>query len=229
MITSLFYPALSLYSTHSNAFIYPDAIQHDLQDIWSVHNSLRVREDAVSRARCGVGRVVRLERILVQSVTEPALNHQILLSALSLQNHLDKLLSSRSLSCLKADNDRCLVISPLAFWNHDKEELLADTNILDTLSPSKNVSVAGIPVTPQMVLAGRGSDSGAHLDFANYIALTYFFSESDCFDSPERPSWRQVVQDAAQSAQVDFFQEPILIALEVSRMLFQSPLDRLQV
>ncbi|KAJ7581513.1 sterol regulatory element binding protein cleavage-activating protein [Mycena floridula] len=224
VITSLFYPALSLYSSSKSvsiidAFISPNAmsgLQQDLVDLWSGYPALRVQEDGLSVAKCGRGRVVRVERIFIENLAaedDSALNQQILLSTLKLQNSMDQILTSRKVPCVKGPDGRCLVISPLAFWNNDQDALLADKNILDTLSLSRNISVAGIPVTPRMVLAGRGSiEPGVEFDFATFLALTYFFPELDC--SSERQSWIQAVEAAANTnAELDT-QEPVVIGLE---------------
>lgn len=238
VITSLFYPALSLYSSSqlksvsildTFTFISPSSIsgynaQQDLANLWSGYKSLRVREDGTSRLKCGVGSVVRVERILIQSpLVEDggALNHQILLSTLNFEKRLEGLLKSRKVPCLKTPNGRCLVLSPLAFWNHDEKALVSDPNILDTLSLSKNVSIAAIPISPEMVLSGRASNEhlgGTDFDFAMYLALTYFFPESDCSATSERTAWLMAVETAAtQNAELNFHtQEPTLIALEVS-------------
>jgi hypothetical protein len=169
-----------------------------------------------------------VERILIQSPLleddrDGALNHQILLSTLQFEHRLGQLISSRNLSCLKKPDGNCFVLSPLLFWSHDKQKLLSDYNILDTLSLSTNISVAGIPVTPPMVLASRGSNEhhvagGANFDFAMFLALTYFFPETDCSGNLEHTAWLQALEHAAaQNAELTIqAPEPALIALEVS-------------
>ncbi|KAK0458517.1 sterol regulatory element binding protein cleavage-activating protein [Desarmillaria tabescens] len=194
VITSLLYPALDLYTSTKTQSILETLTamktgsgfnaQQDLVDIWSGHESLRVGGDSVSRARCGVGRTLRVERILIQSPLpedDSALNHQILLSTLKLEDQLNELIASRKIPCLRHSDGRCFVLSPLAFWHYDQDTLLSDTNILDTLNLSKNVTVSGIPITAHTVLAGRDSEErhvgGTNFDFARYLALTYFFLE----------------------------------------------------
>lgn len=191
--------------------------QKDLVDLWSGYPSLRVREDAVSRARCGIGRTVRVERILIHSPDEEddtALDHQTLLSTLKLENTLDELISSR---CIKRGDGQCLVLSPLEFWNHDKISLLSDPNILSTLSLSRNVSIAGIPLTPSMVLAERDSDSESNLDYAKYLVLTYFFPETDCLEKSDHFNWLEMVNSVKPSNAELILdsEEPYLPALEV--------------
>lgn len=211
-----------------HAFVAPDIVsgfyaQQDLVNLWSGYDRIRVRQDAVSRARCGVERTLRVERILIQSPLpedDGALNHEILLSTLHLEDHIQKTISSRHIPCLRKPDGGCFVLSPLAFWNHDKETLLDDSNIFDTLSLSSNVSVAGIPLTPHMILAGRESNEHgtAKLDSAMFLALTYFFPETDCMDNSEHIAWLAVVEKAASenAALTTQAQEPTLIALEVS-------------
>lgn len=82
--------------------------------------------------------------------------------------------------------------------------------------------MSGLPVTPHMVLAGRGSYEhhvgGNKFDYATFLALTYFFPNSACWGSvTEHTQWAQTVQNAvAQHAEVAFqVPEPVLIALEV--------------
>ncbi|KAF4614781.1 hypothetical protein D9613_003272 [Agrocybe pediades] len=145
----------------------------------------------------------------------------ILTSTLGLEHRLQAYISEGEVPCLKGPDGRCIVISPLAFWNYDRDELASDPNILDTLSNAKNVSIAGIPVTPYMVLAGRGSYEphvgGNKFDYATFLALTYFFPNSACWGtSAERTQWVQTVQNAvAQNAEVTVqVPDATLIALE---------------
>ncbi|KAL0577358.1 hypothetical protein V5O48_004610 [Marasmius crinis-equi] len=227
VITSLFYPALDLYTASNTPIINPFPSFHahqDLVDLWSAHETLVAREDPVSRARCGTGRTVRVERVLVQSPLsdddDGALNQRILISTLNFEQRLQKRLTTQKIPCLERTDRRCFVLSPLAFWGNDKARLLSDPNILDTLSLTRNVSVDGIPVTPQMVLAGRGSlephVGGNTFDFATFLALTYFLPESDCFSNSDHTAWVDAAQSVAgQDAELKTLsEEPTLIALE---------------
>ncbi|KAJ7168334.1 sterol regulatory element binding protein cleavage-activating protein [Mycena crocata] len=223
VITSLFYPALALYSSSHPEFLsIPDVTRsqfpQDLVNLWAGHDSLRVLEDAVSLAKthasCPSDRTLRVERILIQSPFHGGVNHQILQSTLDFERRIDEL----DLPCLKRADGKCFVLSPLAFWRYNQAAMLADTNILDTLS-NRSVSIAGIPITPQMVLAGRGSDephvSGSNFDFAMFLALTYFFPNSECLGNAEHLAWLQSVDVASQRApRIVQPQEPTLIALE---------------
>ncbi|KAF8191467.1 sterol regulatory element binding protein cleavage-activating protein [Mycena galopus ATCC 62051] len=223
VITSLFYPALALYT--SSQFIsildvtrsqYPQ----DLENLWAGRDSLRVLEDPVSRGKihshCGVDRTLRVERILIQSPFDGAVNHEILQSTLDFEHRIDALRPP----CLKRPDGTCFVLSPLAFWHHSEAELSADPTILDTLL-TRNASIAGIPITPQMVLAGRGFDEhhvpGTNFDYAMFLALTYFFPNSDCVGSDEHLAWLRAIDAASlglgtpRSARP---QEPTFMALE---------------
>ncbi|KAJ6488465.1 sterol regulatory element binding protein cleavage-activating protein [Mycena vitilis] len=222
VITSLFYPALALYSSSRPEFLsildvarsqYPQ----DLVNLWAGQNSLRVSEDAVSLAkirRSCADRTLRVERILIQSPFDGDVNHQILQSTLEFERRIDRL----QLRCLKRSDGTCFVLSPLAFWRHNEAVLLADPTILDTLL-SRNASIAGIPITPQMVLAGRGSDephvAGTNFDYARFLALTYFFPNSDCLGNAEHLAWLESIDAASSGApRTEQAQEPTLIALE---------------
>ncbi|KAJ7722301.1 sterol regulatory element binding protein cleavage-activating protein [Mycena maculata] len=224
VITSLFYPALALYSSSHLEFLsvldvtrsqYPQ----DLVNLWAGHESLRVQEDALSLAKthlhCPAEGTLRVERILI-SPFDGAVNNQILQSTLKFESRIDEL----QLPCLKRADGTCFVLSPLAFWHYDPDALLDDNNILDTLSIDRNVSIAGIHISPQMVLAGRGSDephvAGTNFDFAMFLALTYFFPNSDCFEPAEHLAWLKAVELASQDAPRSGrkTQEPSLIALE---------------
>lgn len=192
-------------------------------NIWSGHDTLRVHEDAVSRAKCGVNRALRVERILIQRPRvedDVASNLKLLMSTLKLEHQLQRLMSKSDVPCLRRADGKCFVLSPLAFWGYDENALRLDKNILDTLSAWKNTSVAGIPITPLMVLARRGSyerHTGSKFDYADFLALTYFFPESDCVGNTEHLQWGEMVRNAVpQNVEVTSSeQEPTLIALEV--------------
>jgi hypothetical protein len=242
IITSLFYPALAIYSssqpkslsiidtfTPRNANTFFEA-QNDLVDIWSSHDTIKLHEDAVSRAKCGVGTALRVERVFIQrnhADDDGAVSHQTLLSTLDFESRLEHLVSSGHTPCLQGPNGRCFVLSPLLFWNYDKETVASDTNIMDTLNSSPNVSMGSISVTPQMVLAGRGSVEPhvAGFNFSRFLALTYFFPGSDCLGDSEHVSFLQSIHRVLEhdTKPVVQVQEPTLIALEV-RSSLSSPL-----
>ncbi|KAJ8093044.1 hypothetical protein PM082_020525 [Marasmius tenuissimus] len=227
VITSLFYPALDLYSASNTPIFNPFPSFHahqDLVDLWTAHETLVAREDPVSRARCGTGATVRVERVLVQSPLsdddDGALNQRILISTLKFEQRLQNYLTTQKISCVERTDRRCFVLSPLAFWDHDKSRILSDSSILDTLSLTRNITIDGIPVTPQMVLAGRGSlephVGGNTFDYATFLALTYFLRESDCFSNSDHEAWVKAVESAAgpEVKLTPHSEEPTLIALE---------------
>ncbi|KAG6845686.1 hypothetical protein H0H87_004947 [Tephrocybe sp. NHM501043] len=216
--------ALSIIDTFiSRTTISAFDAQRDLDDLWSERHGLRIHEDAVTRAKCGVGRALRVERLLIQghdNDDDGALNKQTLLSTLELENRLETLISSSNTPCLKRTDGKCFVVSPLLFWNHDKEALTSDADILDTLGANKNISLGGISITPRMVLARRELHephmAESDYDFATFLAVTYFFPESECLGASEHASWLQLVHRARAEHQESILeiQEPTLIGLE---------------
>ncbi|KAF5331101.1 hypothetical protein D9619_006037 [Psilocybe cf. subviscida] len=220
VITSLFYPALDLYTSSRDASqsildtITSTHMASDLANVWEPHGDIRIHRDAVTKAKCRDGDALRVERILIQSPVEEAFNQEILLATLDLEQRLDA--SASELNCLKRPDGRCLAISPLAYWNYDKGALRGDAHILDTLSASKNMSVGSIPITPQMVLAGRGSfDGGNKFDYATFLALTYFFPHSACWGaSAEHAQWVQTVENIIDAEHRPQPPAPTLLALE---------------
>lgn len=165
---------------------------------------------------------MRVERVLIQSALPEdtgALNNQILFSTLDLEQQIGRALSSEGIPCLAKPDGSCFVLSPLGFWDYDEIRLLSDTNILDTLQLSTNVTVSGVPITPEMVLAGRESceTTGTTLDFAMFLALTYIFPETDCLGNAGHNAWLRALQKAAnrRGDLIAETKEPNLIALEV--------------
>ncbi|KAF6764800.1 sterol-sensing domain of SREBP cleavage-activation-domain-containing protein [Ephemerocybe angulata] len=233
VITSLFYPALYsssepklssvLGAFHPPVELTAHHAQKDLVNLWSGYDSVRTHEDAVTYAKCGAGTALRVERIFIQSPMgedDGAVNHRILFSTLELERRLEASIHSGDTPCLTRPDGACFVLSPLAFWNYDKDLILSDSNILDTLGNSQNVTIAGIPVSPPMVLAGRGSwDHPAKLDYATFLALTYFFPNSECLGNAEHAQWEQLVQDSKPMNAVvtPKSREPELIALDLNQ------------
>lgn len=236
VITSLFYPALAIYSSYQplslslfDAFAARNVASafhtySDVSNLWSGHDHLKLHEDAVSRVKCSAGRTLRVEQLFVQSPimdSAGAVNQGLLRFALSLEKRLNSDLSAGDHPCLKRIDGQCFVVSPLLFWHHEQDALLADEDVLNTLTSLKNVTVDGITITPQMVLAGRSSRehrvATSTFDFAAALVMTYFFPESDCLSASEHASWKQSVQNAvSHDAEITFHpQGPTLIALEV--------------
>lgn len=251
VITSLFYPALAIYSSSQpqflaqfssqilDPFLSPEALtiyhaQRDIRDVWTGHDNIHVRQDSVARARCGMEQTIRVEHVLIHGhgpATEEAgaLNHQTLLATLALERRLShELTTTHELPCLRRADGECLVISPLQFWQYNEKKILADFDIINTLSLWKNVSVAasGIPVYPPMVTAGREIREypANKLNSAMFLVLTYFFPEPDCLDHSGRARWISLLQDVAKThgEPITEKSDPKLIALEVRSCVITS-------
>jgi len=121
------------------------------------------------------------------------LSHQTLLSALALESAISSEILARGVPCVKRVDGQCLNITPLVFWHHDEEFLHSDSSILETLSGSSNVSIESIPITSQMVLAGRDTDS------AQFLVLTYFFHDTDCLGNAGHDAWQELLVNATKS------------------------------
>ncbi|KAH9915783.1 sterol-sensing domain of SREBP cleavage-activation-domain-containing protein [Epithele typhae] len=241
VITSLLFPAIaSYYSSQTqyfagftlrvlDAFLTPDDIstyfaQHDLRHLWEGDAWLRVREDSVARARCGSEGLLREERVLVGSVSPEdglgALDISTLLSSFNLERRIADSLATRNVPCLKVPGGSCFSLGPSVFWGHDSVALRSDENILETINNSPNISIAGIPVTPEMVLTGRErvNPTSTYADSATFLVLTYFFHDKDCFGHDGHFQWLHALEDAVESENagelVVLAQRPQLVALE---------------
>ncbi|KZT24111.1 hypothetical protein NEOLEDRAFT_1068091 [Neolentinus lepideus HHB14362 ss-1] len=236
VITSLFYPALAIYSSAQPQFIahistrlldsfrsVESSGSHtygDLHNLWSGIGSLNVIENPVARARCGNERTLRVERVLIHSPDETGvLDSQVILSTLGLEKRIHKLLPAYDLTCLKKPDGACLVISPSAFWTYDEDLIRSDPDIRQTLSLTRNTSVVGIPIMPLMVLAGRELDEhiATKVEYAAALVLTYFFPETDCTSMSGHTAFVEAVSQATGDGKAEVvseFQEPTLIALE---------------
>jgi hypothetical protein len=85
--------------------------------------------------------------------------------------------------CFKpfADN-RCLIHTPLDFWNGRLPELLNDSDIRETLSHSQGLSSFGIPIPLQSVFGGAVFESSSgKIISANSIVITYFLEDKKDF------------------------------------------------
>jgi hypothetical protein len=151
-------------------------------------------------------------------LTDDALNHQILLSTLQLERRISDLMTTRGMTCLRTPTGECFVLSPLAFWNHSEDAVRSDSHVLDTLSLSRNITVSGMFVTPRMVLAGpRANDhTAADFDFAMFLAVSYFFPETNCLGSSSHAAFLQILETASRGEELVIqAEQPTLIALEV--------------
>ncbi|THH32543.1 hypothetical protein EUX98_g1647 [Antrodiella citrinella] len=171
---------------------------------------------------------------MLQDEDTGTLSQHTLLSTLKLEQRISDILSVHGVECLRGHDRRCFSLSPLAFWRHDESALMSDPDVLDTLKTSKNVSVSGITVTPEMVLAGRESNDpdSDDIDMATFLVLTYLFPDSDCLRNNAHFAWLRVLEEAAGSSGDLLMQAqvPHLVALEypknsfsVNRILSASP------
>lgn len=239
VISALLFPAIAIYfstDTHIfaitlralDSFLTPDDVSswfahHDLRNPWEGYDDLSVREDSMARLRCGWEGILRSERVLVHSAAQDeatgTLTQQTLLSTLKLEQRISDVLSEHGVECLRGHDGRCLSLSPLAFWQHDEGALLSDRNVLETLKLSKNVSVSGLTITPEMVLAGRESNDpeSDDVDMATFLVLTYLFPDSDCLRNGAHFAWLRILEEAVGSSGDLLMQAqvPHLVALEV--------------
>ncbi|OCB84332.1 hypothetical protein A7U60_g9012 [Sanghuangporus baumii] len=238
VITSLFYPAIGIYSDSVRRFLPSSSprivgrwfglttqplwdFQDDLDNVWNGYECLHILEDTVARAKCGTEKTVRVERVFLTSngfdSDAGAINYNLLQSALQLETDLADRLSSSSLTCLSVPLRGCLVLSPLEFWSHNERALRSDPNVLRTVNKQQNVSVAGLPLKPSMVFARRESSEPGSLiiDFAAYLVLTYFFRDEDCNSSNGHRAWLNILHDIAPLGEIPrLLQDPLLQALE---------------
>ncbi|EMD34398.1 hypothetical protein CERSUDRAFT_117275 [Gelatoporia subvermispora B] len=242
VITSLLFPAIAVYSSPQTQFfagftlrvldsiLTPDDIasyfaQHDLRHLWDGNAALRVRDDSDARVSCGVGGLLRAERVLVSSVSPDeglgALDRDTLVTTLRLQRHIADTLRATGIPCITTADGTCFSLGPAAFWDYDEDALAADPDILDTLNLSYNVTVSGIPITAEMVLAGRelSDPSSTYIDAAMFLVLTYFFPDTDCLGNAGHFQWLQALEEAAgySSNLIVQVQAPRLIALEYQK------------
>ncbi|KAG8856111.1 hypothetical protein FRB91_001227 [Serendipita sp. 411] len=211
VITSLLYPALALYtssrplSTMSSTLLnlFPTDAQspqlRDLHDLWSGHEALHLRYDATAKARCGLERTVRVERLLIasnQRHENGVLNKPTLRLTLDIEAEINTRLASStdSLPCVQAKTGGCLYTSPLVFWDFDRRQLDADPDIIQTLNAVENITTPGFPITLSMVVADRASlEDQEHIDIGTFLVLTYYFRDDDCHSQRGHLSWNQLV------------------------------------
>lgn len=247
VITSLSYPALAIYwstpsysrfDSTSNALdsflaahaAYDSYTQRDVHQLWDGNANLQVRDDFLTRARCGSDRTLRVERILINTADGAgALSLQTLLYTLQLEGRILQGLLDHGVSCNNLNSHNCFVISPLSFWEYDEERLRSDRNISLTATRSEGATIAGMHVTPPMVLTGRDSiqRNPATPDSAMFLALTYVFPETDCLRSAGHDSWLQIIKNSTQESveSAKMFAataEPKLIALEYNHSLSKT-------
>ncbi|KAI0927892.1 hypothetical protein AcW1_005297 [Taiwanofungus camphoratus] len=95
--------------------------------------------------------------------------------------------------------------------------------MLDTINLSQNVTISGIPISPEMVLAGRElrDPTSTDIDAAMFLVLTYYFPDKDCLGNAGHFQWLRVLEEAAGHTGdlVVQAQSPRLIALEYDKTL----------
>jgi Sterol-sensing domain of SREBP cleavage-activation len=239
VITSLFYPALALYSssnpTYALSFLSTlfDAYQSDLHEIWESHDELHILADAATRARCGMERTLRIERVLVPSsewTPAGAATPATLQFASKLDDRIGGILrdAKSPLSCVRTANKQCLVLSPMLLF--DRGIPSTTTEILKTINASPNVSVSDIQIGVPMLFSGRSfTDDRLNtvVEHVTFLALTYFFLEKDCLASDGHDRWLKTLEtttlDGQGSSSVTpfVFQKPRFLALRHDPTLSQ--------
>jgi hypothetical protein len=241
VITSLFYPALAIYFSsqplshfstrltdsllafNPNAAIY----RSDLSELWNGLPDIRLREDSATQARCGSERTIRLERFLIRSVEEDhqfgVLNQATFDAALRLQSRIHFALSNNSNEALgiplvKPEDHGIFALEPSLFGHTGDTFSVGDAGIVTTANSAMNRTLSGIPLSRDIFLAGRGEvDDKGWVYEAEYLAVTYFFVESDCHSRTKHAAWTQILQDSivGYGSVAHTLRHPQLIALEV--------------
>ena len=237
MITSLFYPALGIYAS-SNSRFFPTSthilahidllslsfFHDDLESVWSGHDALRIVQDTVSRAKCGLEKTLRVERVLLTTngfdSEHGAITHELLSSGLKMETKLDTYAKIHNLNCLDAPSGKCLVLSPLDYWSHDEQILRTDPDLLRTVNAAPSFTGSGLPLRKSMVFAGRESveANDGPIDFAAYLASTYLFHEDDCNGSNGHNNWLKALDSIIASHGVVSVkaEDPVFLTLTVS-------------
>jgi hypothetical protein len=236
VITSLLYPALAIYASSRPFSRFSSPLLNllpldnarsshigDLHDIWHGYEALKLRQDGAARARCGLERTVRVERLLIASYRRNGvLNKPFLKNALSLEKDISAQLARKRdlLPCIAAPpgQEGCLSTSPLMFWDRDDSTLMNDPDILETMNHVRNDTLSDIPVYLPMVLAGRISlGDGDKTDYGAYLVLTYYFRENDCQTKVGHDLWKALASEAVKGKGHVHFPtaQPRLLALQV--------------
>ena len=165
---------------------------------------------------------IRVERLLITTSgldDSGVINQHTLLSALDAEDRLTDYLSSKDSHCLSLPSGKCISISPLEFWAHDKFLVTSDPDLLHTVNTKQNLSVSGLPISAPMVFAGRESaeHSSSSIDFSLYFSITYFFHEDDCNGSSGHNSWLRALDDVlTHLGDIRIkVQEPTILAMQV--------------
>ncbi|GJJ11961.1 hypothetical protein Clacol_006199 [Clathrus columnatus] len=209
VITSLFYPALALYSNshpHALSSLYAlfDAptYRSDLKDVWQGHDALHVLEDSVQRTRCGLERTLRVERILVPSIEQSsagAATPPTLQFALDLENAVHDFIkmTKSSLPCLPdIKKHDCFVLSPSALFRDGIPSTSKD--ILHTINHFRNLTLSDVPIDMSMLFSARftSDDPPGIVDHVGFLVFSYFFIETDCASHDGHDQWMSLVHKA---------------------------------
>lgn len=231
VLTSLFYPALAPYSssnpTYTLGFLSSlfDAYQSDLHEIWEGHDALHILEDAATRARCGMERTLRIERVLVpnsERTPAGAATPATLQFASKLGDRIGSVLRDphSPLSCVRMPNKYCFTLSPLLLFDRGIPSTPAE--VLKAINASPNISISDIQVSVPMLFSGR-SFRDDHLDQAvehvTFLASTYFFLEKDCLASDGHERWLKTLETTTTNIQGSsvtpfVYQKPRFLALQ---------------
>lgn len=214
VITSLFYPALALYSNShphalSSIFALFDApiYRSDLREVWQGHDALHVLEDSVTRTRCGLERTLRIERVLVPSIDEAparAATPSTFRFALDLENALHDLLRTPNpqLTCLPdARKEDCFILTPSALFSDGIPS--TSEEILQIINNSRNVSLLGIPIDVSMLFSARFMSDGQPgiIDRVGFLVFSYFFIETDCVSREAHQKWMSLLHKSVSMMQ----------------------------
>jgi Sterol-sensing domain of SREBP cleavage-activation len=209
----------------------------DLHDVWSGHEALHLRYDATAKARCGLERTIRVERLLIANNRRHE-NGVLNKATLGLTLNLERLVAARlasstnSLPCVQTQNGNCLFTSPLSFWDHDERILTGDDDVISTLNHAKNISLFGFPTTLAMVVADRASlEREEDVDTATFLVLTYYFRDDNCHSQSGHLTWVQLMTDIMQGmGHIDAtIAQPRLLAIQVNMYFHDSNFRKLNV
>lgn len=224
VITALVYPAIAiqLYAPSSGQFssrvsdtwlFYKSRTSTPhVQEFWETHDALRLRDEPAVVARCGIQSTIGIERLYLRGY--PSDGGYLgffpsIIPGFDLQRRL--LDSFHGLPpCVRDDAGNCIILSPL----QDQHRPATETDFLKSLSPP--VSVAGIPVPVECLVAGQTNGMDSIID-PEYLVLSFMSHIDDCQSPTPHHHWVEAVRDAAgpNAVVTPTFSLPRLVALEV--------------
>lgn len=186
---------------------------------------MHILDDAATRARCGMERTLRIERVLVPSSERTpagAATPATLQFASKLSDKIGSVLRDAQppLSCVRMPNKNCFTLSPLLLFERGIPS--TPTEVLNAINASPNITVSEIQIGVPMLFSGR-SFRDDHLDKAvehvTFLALTYFFLEKDCLASDGHERWLKTLEtttiNSQRSSVTPFvYQKPRFLALQ---------------